>query len=1090
MIGLQTHSTYSMLSGLFLPEDWCKAAKERGYTHLALTDKHNLAGIVGFEKECLKNGIEPIIGEEFRFIKSKADKSTEVDIGTILIYAKDSKGYENLVKLNNTAHKRDKTGCFYNRPKIDLESIFGAENIICVLPIDQIDDTHAIDEVVKMLSAAFEKDFYIGFNLMSESPAADWLFQEYFEKYRDIAVPLYNSHYINEDQHYLYDVVRKIDHSRTSKILMNLDQELSRAFLPADHSEYRRHLSEDQLAILTRNAQSLVSDITFRLDKGSVKMPEPQIKGTSVDGDIEDWIVTNINKKFGVKVNSLDEFLYDPFLKEECPGIELYQERIEHEISVIKKKNFMPYFHHVKNICDIHDKKYTTRGAGRGSAGGSLLCYILGITSVDAIRFGLLFSRFLDEERADFPDIDLDFSSEGRDYVLEELRKIYGKTRVAKVTAYSRLKIKSGIKAYHRSFGGGFPINGGGVTMMSSKELDSLLNVEVPATNRGERELREMCARSEAFNEFYLKHSEWFDRIVMPLQETAINTSLHASATVITHDDLDKTWPVFFIDDKDSEKSNYLPAIQLEYPDAEECGAIKFDLLVMDGISIIEMVKDLVGKKDPSAKFPKYDEIDLDNPEVLEIFALSETHGVPQFKSGLQRRHMPLLKPKKFAHLSASVALVRPGPMSVEAHTYHAEVVNGKRKESYLFPALEPILKSTYGFVVYQEQAMKIAQTICGFTMGETNKLRKVMGKKKVEEMPLWRNKFIDGGVANGHDADHLEELWSIIAAFAEYSFNESHAVAYAMNAYYVAYLKCYYPLEYWCALLASAKTTKKKGSDGDLYSLKPIAEREGVEFIYPSIKGFASEFTPKYPNKIFWPLGRVKSMGQAADYLNKHGNSFETLDEFVEYICSKPEGSNRLVITTRHIKTMISIGFFHPFGSPLDVANYIYPKRNEILNKKDEVPEMFRDNKSPLYWAEIRNDHYGFEVTKWKDVAGFSPEVKGYTDMELRRVPKDDRIAVGGRVTQLYINKIKAGRNAGSYFANITLEDGDEKYNIKMWSDFWEDANMDLEHNRPRKGDLYEVVGVKDEYNGRHQIVCSSYQNTYSKVIWRESLC
>lgn len=1092
-LALQNYTTYSILSGLFEPKKWAESAKSKGYTSLAITDKTSLAGSILFEKECLSVGINPIIGEEFILIESRHSKKDNLQLGIILLYAKNEAGYKNLVAINNFAHSRGDEAAFYNKAKIDLEILMErSSDIICVVPADdgaglQLDmpGKFADETPIRTLQTIFKDDLYFGINPLSLEPKIHDINSTLIGSFPDQLVFTYNSHYTEEDEAHLYDVIRQFDHGRSSKINMNDDRSVSRGFLPKDDTDYLPNITGVVKAKCQANMDRIEESCHFRFERGKVKMPDP-IVDQGVDEDIENWCVKSINKKFSLDVKSLDEFLYDPFLETQCPGIKVYQERLEEELSVIRGKDFMPYFHHVKKICDFHDTKYETRGAGRGSAGGSLLCYILGLTHIDSVRFKLLFSRFLDAERSDLPDIDLDFSSEGRDFIIDGyLKKEFGESRIVNVSTYTRIKTKSGLNAYHSAFGGGFPADDGTISFFTPTELHEMLNIQVPATYRGDKELTHMRERSEQFDKFCTKHSRFISNILEPMFEGILNPSKHASAKIITHDHIDNCWPVFFEGTKDSKE----PQIQMEYPLVEECGGVKFDLLVVDGVSIIDKAKQIIRANNPDVIFPEYDEIDLEDPNVLGLFANSRTHGISQFKSKLQRNHMPLLRPKRFADLSAAVALIRPGPMAMDAHTKHAQAVNGEIEVSYPIEGLRPILEHTSGFTVYQEQAMKIAHDICSFTVSETNKLRKVMGKKLVNEMPKWKEKFVNGGAANGHDKEIIEVLWDTIAAFAEYSFNESHAVAYTLVAYYSAYLKYYYPLEFWCSVLSNAKRTTHKSKDDDLYSLKPVVEEEGFDFIYPSVKGFASEFKPRYPDAIFWPLGSVKKMGIAATHLESFGSSFASLDEFLEYTCTVKDEKGRLPVNIGHIKTLIKIGFFAPFGKPTKIAEKVFDYRKEVLKKKEEIPPDLCDEKTPLYWAELKNSAYGFEVSKWKDIAEFSESVRSYTHAEFRNIPDGENLAIGGRVTSLYINRSDKGRNKGQYYATLTIKDGSEEYKIRLWSDFWSSEEMDRMRNRPRKGDLYEIVGKKNIWNGRHQVSVGAYENTHSRVIWREGL-
>lgn len=1120
MIGLQCYSTYSILSGLFEPGVWVEAAYEKGYTALAFTDKFTTASHYQLQKYCKANSIKPIFGIEFEIVSDEDKKDERHSLGYVLLYAKNDVGYKNILKMNYISSLRGDLGDFYNRPKLKLSNLIAhSEGVICIAPSADGVGLKLYAEMsfhdltpLKRISYVFGEDLYIGINPMYKSNPSLMLKNLACSQLTYQKCFIFGCYYIEASHHELYEVVRQIDRSSSSRILANNEREIEagRAFLPEDTDlnffyDGDQYLPQSLIDECNRNNEAISQKCNYLIPTDQTFIPRPDLKGKTAREDVEEIVIAFFKSRFNLPkdINDMESlFAYDR------DDVKPYLDRLKYEIDTISSINedFFSYFHIQAKMCQEHDRHFNVRGPARGSVGGSLLAYALDLTRLDPLKWDTLFERFISPDRPDWPDIDLDFSSEGRDFVKNVyLKGRYGQDSVVGVATYKRLKVKSGIKAIHTAYSGGFKDNHGRIHNYSAQYINELLDIHVPATLRGDKELRYMINSSQMFEEFYERHSDYIENVLMPLQETALNAGIHASATIVTNGPSYECFGVAW------NETHQTLVSEIEFEDLEKMGYLKFDLLNIDAISVINYAQDLV-KSNHNINFPRYDDLTFDDAKVLQSFAAGDTDGIFQFNSRLQRTFLPEIGNAvndgfHFGILPLCVALLRTGPMSAGAHHEYLKIVKGEADEHYEFSELKEILGPTNGLLIYQEQVMKIGTDLVGFTKIESNQLRRILAKKKTDEVAAWKERFLDGGLSRGHDVTKLTELWDKIAFFAEYSFNLAHSVGYSILSYYQAYLKTYYPVEYWCATLEYAKTTAKR--DDDLYTLKYKAEEAGIKFVFPTIKGFASKFTPAGDNKIYWPLGKVKGMGKAADFLAARGKNFTDLDDFCVYINSRDENGRR-PINKKIIAILLDIGFFRPLGEVQDVAHKIVELRwQQALEEKveaarvdakkkdkpfdpdkvkpppkDPLPIEYSTKQDLMYWVKKRNDAFSFEVSKWKDVAPFSEDIESYTEKEFKEINDGHKVFIGGRVTKIFLDRIKKGNKRGSYFATLQIEDGTEKYSVKIWPTFWESDKLARSGQCPMKGDLIEIEATKNIWNDRHQLVVDG--DTYLKVVWR----
>jgi len=1116
---LQNYSTYSLKSGTMEPKRWVNRAAELGYETLALTDKQTLAGLLEFQKECDKNDIHSVLGTEFLVspnVETRNKAMKENIRGVVLLYAKNDEGLKNLIALNNFSN--DKSRGFYYRPRVDLEVIEEhSEGLLCVVPTEDgwgrdVEPNSTKLDVPKRLYDIFNifgDDFYLGMN-----PAAEDEVKEV--KLRNAAVSgldmkkvyTFNAHYPEARQSHLYDIVRRMDGD--GRMTKNLPRTVVNGYLPSrDEIVYDEELDAECMSHLDEIAEKCQA----RIQTGTYYMPEMETETGSVKGDLLKYIGEGVLKKLcpdiafeGEYLQSLDEleayrdafshiYAFEhaskgeveyektvPYLtavaepreifEHNLHTLDVYLDRLKYEFEIIEQLGYLDYFQIIRYLCAYIDEQGLGRGFARGSAAGSLVSYLLDITKVDPLRHGLIFERFLNPDRNDLPDIDLDFSAEARDEIKHHIKDKWGEEYVCDIGAYGRLKIVSAIKKVAASNGYAIPDNNGKHVQYSFGRLTALLsNTHAKATARGRAELEERLEGSAEFQDFVAMHSDWIEDVIMPLQEMVTFTQVHACGSLITRFPLNECVPLY------EHKSGAMVS-QWKYQDCEAAGHPKFDFLTVEGVSVSEFAGQLI-KKRKGVDIPPIEDVPLDDPKALELFTQVKTQGIFQFNTWSQRNYFQDLMPDRFDELVAAVALVRPGPIAADAHTDFARIKHGSKEPEYDHPDLKKVLGETHGLLVYQEQMMEIAREIAGFSGSQADYLRKACGKKKLKAMRKWKEVFIEGGKENGYEQELMETLWVKIVAFAEYSFNKSHAVAYTLLSYYQAYIKARHNVEFWPAVLKYSDSSKDAGSPQDL---KHLVKQYGIEIVYPTIYGYAPDFEPaEGEDQIYWPLRAINGIGDSViGELCKDGRrGFTSIEEMMEE-CDLRKVHKGVM------GKLIKAGFFDPIAPPWEVAEIYFKIRKDNGRKDGGIP-YYLSHRNKFRWYQERNDAYGMIVKPWKEVAPFHPKVQSYPESRLSRVKKDQAMFVGGYVEDMRVEKTKNG----GWYARMTLVDEGEEHTVMMWPGFFESRDLDRPDengviHRPWKGQLVELTGKKDEWNGRVQVVLNS-PRSYCRVIWDE---
>lgn len=890
-VHLHNHTEYSMLDGAARIPNLIASAKEKGFEALAITDHGGMYGVVPFYKQAMEKGIKPIIGvEAYVTAGSRFDRKPikEDPNYHLLLLAENLTGYRNLMKLVTLSYMDG----YYYKPRIDKELLREYHAGIIALSAclkGELASHMLVDDYEGAASAAREYvsifgegNFFI--ELMDHSmPEEKKIIPGLISLGEELGIGLVATndlHYVGRDDHIYHDVLLCIQTNST------LDQEdrlrfSSDQFYLKDYEEMRDLFGEVPGAL--PNTLEIAARCDVELEFGRYLLPNYQVPdGYNLDGYLEKLAWEGLKQLY----------------TEVTPELE---ERLRYELSVIKEMGFSGYFLIVWDFIKYAKENGIVVGPGRGSAAGSLVAYSLGITTVDPMRYGLLFERFLNPSRRTMPDIDIDFCYKRRPEVIEYVSRKYGEDRVAQIVTFSTMAARAAI----RDAGRVYNLEYGKVDRLA-KMVPEVLNITLDKALETSPDLR------EAYDSDELAHK--IIETARNLEGITRQDSIHAAGVVIADDEL----------------SNYTP---LQRRGAEEEVVTQFDMAAIQAIGLLKM--DFLGlrtltvisetleniQRSRGTKVD-IDHIPMDDPKTFYLLQRGDTIGVFQLESPGMRSLLQDLRPDSFEDLIAVLALYRPGPLR---GGWVKDFVNRKHKRTplqYLHSDLEPVLEETSGIIVYQEQVMRLAVEMAGYTMAEADVLRGVVAKSKAEEMKVHRKKFIEGAIQRGYGRGLAEKIFELIEHFGFYGFNKSHSTAYAVISYQTAYLKTHYPREFMAANLTSVTGNKDK---------VPVFVNEcrktGIKILPPDINESFKEFTP-VEEGIRFGLSAVRNLGEgAADRiiaLRREGGHYESLLDFCQRV-----GSG--IINKRALESLIKSGAF-------DFLGYT---RNHLLKVYDRIADL-----------------------------------------------------------------------------------------------------------------------------------------------------
>ena len=994
-VHLHLHTEYSLLDGLATIPLAIKKAAEMGMPAIAMTDHGNMYGAVAFYDACVayndkaqkqgKNTIKPIFGTEFYVCDDLTQKARLTSNGDdkdrrhLILLVKNEQGYNNIARLNAIAFRDG----FYYKPRIDLETLKKySEGLICLSACVAGDIPQAIlhgnyekaESLITWFKDVFKDDFYLemqNHGLKEELEVNQYL-RAYSKKYGVKTVATNDVHYIDKNDARPHDVLLCVQ-------TQSRFDDPSRMRFSSD--EYYLKSYEEMAELFPNDLDALATTVeiaekcNFEFTYGHYMFPKyiPDTGETPITY-IRKLIDCGVAEKYG----------------KETPEI---RERIESELAVIEKQGFVEYFLIVWDYINAAKKMGISVGPGRGSGAGSIVAFLIGITDIDPLKYDLYFERFLNAERVSAPDFDVDFEDSRREEVINYVRGKYGDDHVCRIITFGTMAAKNAIKDVGRVLGVSYsdcdkitkaiPVKqnklGKEVEIKRPFVLQKVFGFYTPS----EKEQKEgLTAEHFAVSELVEMYKGNPDikrvaDIAMRLEDTPRQSGIHACGVIIGHDVLEKHMPLSRTSGVEDITSQYT-GVELEH-----LGFLKMDFLGLVNLSDIKRCAEYV--KENYGKTVDFSDRRYDDPKVYELISSGNTEAIFQIESPGFKKFLKDLKPNCLEDIIAAVSLYRPGPM--ESIPKFVESKHNPDKIVFLHPMLKPILEQTYGCIVYQEQVMKIVQELAGYTLGQADMVRRMMGKKKVEAMAKEEEVFIngkpetkdahgkisraiDGCIKRGVPEKIARTVWSQMKDFAKYAFNKSHAAAYSVITYQTAYLKTYYEPEFLTAILNNRITKTDEVKHYAFY-----ARSEGIEMLPPDINESEALFSVK-DGKIRYGLGAIKNIGVGliSDIIEDRRvkGKFACFEDFIE----RAAGFN---INKRMIENLIYAGAFDSLGK----------KRSQLIevfaDYLDRVQERNKDKLSNQIsmFETVLKDFDRLEIT-YPDIAEFDSKYKLLKEKEV----------------------------------------------------------------------------------------------------------
>tara|TARA_B100000029_G_scaffold451678_1_gene476398 strand:- start:67 stop:3489 length:3423 start_codon:yes stop_codon:yes gene_type:complete len=1001
---LKIHTQYSICEGALSIADLAKYCKTNKVKAIGICDSHNLCGALEFSESIAKNKTQPIIGTQINILYKN-------NIGKLPVFAKNLEGYKNLIKLSSMSYLKIEDN---EESHCKIEDLLSNHKGIILLSgsidglVGKLFSKNLMDEIILLLKKfkeIFKNNFYL--EIQRHNDDGEKLFENFIlNSSHNLKLPLLATHevfYLNKDMHEAHDAYlcvgektyvnvkdrRKYNDShylKSSEEMYKLFKDLPEALENNSNFPFRiSYRPKNSFPVLPNIQTEKVNNVNNLLSKDSLEGLKEKLK-TYVFPLCNDNNIDEIKKK--------------------------YIERLEHEISIISKMKYASYFLIVADYIKWAKKNDIPVGPGRGSGAGSLVAWSLSITDIDPIKFDLIFERFLNPDRISMPDFDIDFCEEKRDKVFEYLKKKYGKG-VAHIITFGKLKARMAFRDIGRVLG------------LPYGYVDKLCKM-IPFDPSRPISLEKAIAQEPR-----IKKEEEKDPRVKKLVEISKkleglnrNMATHAAGVVIPEEKLAEFVPLY----RDPSSKSLLPSTQFDMYTSENAGLVKFDLLGLKTLTIINKTISFLKEKKIKLDINK---IELDDPKIFELLSSGNTVGLFQLESTGMRDALINMRPNKFEDIIALVALYRPGPMS--NISIYNQCKHGEKQPDYIHPKLKKILEPTYGVIIYQEQVMQIAQQLSGFSPGEADILRRAMGKKKRAELEKQKEGFVNGAIKNGITREMANFIFKKIEPFAEYGFNKSHATAYAMIAYQTAYLKAYYPQEFIAASMSNELSNTDKLSE-----FHEELKRLNIKLYNPDINECFAEFIPK-GNTLYYALGAIKNVGfdaisEVIDERIKNGK-FKSISDFINRV--NPKNINKL-----QLEGLVKAGAF----------DIIFNNRKVFY---ENIPNIIQNSKN-LYENKALNQSSLFSDDNHK--VSYLIQDKNLSDW-----PNKERLS-------------KEFESLGFYLSNHPLEDFKDaldQYKTKLFKQFENSKDKDsivagtlmsIKEKKTSKGTPFAIVKFSDQ--------------------------
>ncbi len=903
-VHLHLHTQYSLLDGAIRLKDLFAKAQEFGMPAVASTDHGNMFGAIDFYTQAKRAGVKPLIGSEIYFTPgSRHDRKTanrntktlasqdaeegKYHIHHLVLICKNKVGYENLCQLLSKAYLEG----FYYKPRVDYELLKQySEGLVATtaclkgeiaynLFTGNDDRAHA---AVLKYRELFKDDFYLEIqeNGLSEQEEVNKKLLTYAS---DLSIPLVatnDCHYLEREDAAAQEVLLCIQTGKTFNDEKRMKLTSNEFFFKSP-----------QLMRELFNYHPEACDNTLRIaDKCNLELNWKDEQGKQIYHlpDFEIATQETTEEYFArMSKEGLEKRFKGPHFKKivEQPNWETelkpqYYARLEEEVEMIKQTGFSGYFLIVSDFIIWAKENNIPVGPGRGSGAGSLVAYSLDITNINPLPYDLLFERFINPERISMPDFDVDFCQDRRGEVIDYVTEKYGKERVGQIITFGKLQAKAVIRDVSRVYG--LPYS---EADMLAKLVPDELGITLEKALEMEPKFAELMSGDPKV--------ERIIQISKRLEGLLRHASIHAAGVIITNEPLVKYCPLY----KGREGEQ---VVQFDKDFSELIGLVKFDFLGLKTLTVIQHAVNFI-QRDHVSDFD-IEDIDLEDKKIYDYISTGKTTGVFQLESSGMKDLCKRIQPDTLEDITAINALFRPGPLGSGMVDDFIDIKHGRKATTYPFPQLEEILKDTYGIIVYQEQVMNISRVVANYTLGQADMLRRAMGKKKVEEMARHKKIFTDGAKENGFDVKKAEELFDLMAMFAEYGFNKSHAVAYALIAYQTAFLKYYYTAPFFAALLGTEinNTDKVTAYIND-------AKEHGIEILPPDVNESLWLFNVVDGN-IRFGMGAVKNVGKGAvEAIVREREANGSFKGFVD-LCERIDHS---LINKRVIESLIKVGAF-----------------------------------------------------------------------------------------------------------------------------------------------------------------------------------
>ncbi|HSR69778.1 MAG TPA: DNA polymerase III subunit alpha, partial [Acidobacteriota bacterium] len=1043
---LHLHSHFSLLDGANKLEKVVGKAVDMGMPALALTDHGNLFGAVQFHDICNKRGIKPIIGCEVYVAQGSRKERSGRSAGAnhLVLLAKDAAGYHNLVKLVSSGYLEG----FYYKPRIDMDLLSEhAQGLIALSAClkGRVAENLAQDNFAAALEHASQmKDIFApgDYYLEVQNHGIDDQIKtnpDIIKIAQDLELPVVCSndcHYLERGDAYAHDVLLCVQTGKTIEDTNRLKY----------HSDEFFFKSPEEMEQLFGHIPGALSNTLEVAEKCNFTLPEPYTQNLYPVPEVPEGFTVESYLEHVCKQGYKERLEY--LKKREKEGklrhsFDEYEQRLDHELKIINQMNYPGYFLITWDFIRFAKEAGIPVGPGRGSAAGSLVSYVLGITDVDPLQYDLLFERFLNPERVSPPDIDIDFCTHRRADVIKYVTRKYGQDNVCQIITFGTMAARGVVRDVGRGLN--VPLN---EVNKIAKLVPNTPGASLSRALETERDLQDLKSEDPRYKTLL--------ETAQRLEGLARHCSTHAAGVVIAPKPLVELVPIY-----KSPKEE----ITTQYPmgDLERLGLLKMDFLGLTTLTIIQQTLDQI-----KAQFKQ--EIDLlgitlKDERTYELFSQGRTSGIFQFESSGMREILKKLQPSRFDDLIALNALYRPGPLKGGMVDDFIQRRHGKVKVKYPLPELEEILEPTYGVIVYQEQVMQIASTLAGFSLGEADLLRRAMGKKKMSVMQEQKRKFLDGAKKLGKDLKKAEFIFDLIKEFAGYGFNKSHSTAYALLAYQTAYLKAHYPAQFMAALL----TAETSNTDKIVRYMAECGDM-GLKIKPPDINTSSLYFEAQGRDTINFGMLAIKNVGENAirniietrERLSE--GRYASLYEFVEEVDLRQ-------INKRVVESLIKSGCFDSLGykrrslmEHLDSAFEIGQKRQRDRasgqgglfaameaaapeeESLDDIPDVGEWGDSEKWSYE--KETLGFYVSG-HPLEKYRAELKQFSRMPISSLNDDMAgrdIRLGGVITSVARKKTRRGAN----MAILTLEDLTGTIEVVVFPKAYEELHDRLETDEP----------------------------------------